>query len=385
MTESSPHASLKVVVFVQENHTLDCYFSALAAWGANVATGWPAASNPPSHDQAHDRHAYFRWLQDHQHGRRYAPHVQYDTDTLLPFYSYLAKTGTFFENNGSGLGTNSTPNHQMIVGGQAMTLRNPLRGTNPVWDVPSVPALAEHNGKSWKGYTGSDGYPLQFYQNLQGSPNIARSDTFISDAQAGALPDLSMVWHDAPYDEHPTADITLGHNLIWQCVDAAVKGGEWDNTVFVLTWDDWGGFDDHVVLPCSEYTPDNVQVAPGPRIGLIMFGGHVKTRIDSRICTHAAIPKTVIQLLGLPALGVPRVDNDAGLADCYDPTVTVSPPPGYGTTIKQPAPPHPTPTTNPVPAPNYQPRPLDPIYMSDGSTTPPPNDVPLPQQPNPPS
>jgi hypothetical protein len=88
------------------------------------------------------------------------------TDALLPFCSYIAKTGAFFENHGSGLGTNSTPNHQMIVGGQAMTLKNPPHGAAPVWDVPSVAALAARSGMTWKGYTGAGGYPLQFYQDL---------------------------------------------------------------------------------------------------------------------------------------------------------------------------------------------------------------------------
>ena len=382
---SSASTRPRVVVFVQENHTIDCYFSALRVWGANVATGWPTGLNPPSADQPHDRHAYFRWLQGRGDGTPYGQHVQYDTDRLLPFYSYLARTGTFFENHGAGFGTNSTPNHQCLVGGQATTLRNPPFNAPPVWDVPSVPALAATNGLTWKGYTGSSGYPLQFYKNLRGSGNVVRSDTFMADAQGGTLPDVSYVWHDAPYDEHPPADITLGHNKIWQYVDAAVKGGQWTDTVFLLTWDDWGGFDDHVVLPCSEYTPDNVPVAPGPRVGLIMVGGHVKGGIDSRICTHAAIPKTILQLLGLPPLGVPRVDADLGLADRYDPTITVPPPPAFGSTITPSSPPSPTPAPQPLPAPTYTPRPLDPIYLSDGTTMPAPNDAPLPQQPHPPT
>ncbi|GAC1510190.1 MAG: hypothetical protein NVS2B16_09980 [Chloroflexota bacterium] len=386
MTVSYSGAGLKVVVFVQENHTLDNYFVSLRPWGANVATGWPAGGNPPASDRPHDRAAYFKWLQGHQSGTPYGNHVQYDTDALLPFYAYLARTGTFFENHGSAFGTNSTPNHLALIGGQSMTLRNPPRGAPPpVWDLPSLPALAAANGRTWKGYTGRSGYPLHFYRDLQGSAGIVRSDTFITDAQAGALPDLSMVWHDSPYDEHPRADITLGHNKIWQCVDAAVRGRAWDNTVFFLTWDDWGGFDDHVVLPCSEYTPDNVPVSPGPRIGLIMFGGRVKGGIDSRICTHTAIPRTVLQLLGLPALGVPRVDDDAGLGDRYDPTVNVPAPPTFGTPIAQPAAPSPAPQPQPVPAPTYRPRPMDPVYLNGGSTVPAPNDAPLPQQPHPPS
>jgi len=382
---AAPRPGPKIVIFVQENHTTDNYFSSLAAWGANVATGWPAAQNPPPSDQPHDRAAYFRWLQGKQGGTPYGNHVQYDADTLLPFYAYLARTGAFFENHATGLGTNSSPNHQMIVGGQAMTLKNPPFNNPPVWDVPSLPALAVRNGLTWKGYTGSSGYPLQFYKDLRGSPNLVASSTFIADAQGGNLPDLSMVWHDAPYDEHPTADITLGHNTIWQCVDAAVRGGEWNHTVFFLTWDDWGGFDDHVVLPCSEYTPDNVQVAPGPRVGLLMFGGRVAAGIDSRICVHASITRTAIQLLGLPNLGVPRVDGDPGLQDRYDPALSVPVPPAYGTTITQPVPPVPTPQPRPVPPAGYSPRPLDRVYLNGGGTIPPPNDAPLPPQPNPPS
>src|SRR5258708_30015889 len=87
---------------------------------------------------------------------------------------------------------------------------------------------------------------VEFYSQLQGSPNIVRSSQFAVDAAAGALPALSMVWHDAPYDEHPPSDVTIGHNAVWQAVDAVAKAGLWDSTVFLLTWDDWGGYDDHV-------------------------------------------------------------------------------------------------------------------------------------------
>lgn len=378
----------KVVIFVQENHTTDNYFSSLAPFGANVATGWPAAQNPPASDQNHNRPAYFKWLRAREGGATSAgAHVQYDAEATLPFYDYLAKTGAFFENHCAAFGTNSTPNHMVVVGGQATTLRNPpFSGPTPSWDMPSLPQLGAANGLTWKCYAGKTGYPFQFYDTLKGSPNIVRSDDFIADAKAGTLPDISFVYHDSPYDEHPTADITLGHNKIWQYVSAAVQGGEWENTVFMLTWDDWGGFDDHVLTPVVEYTPDNVQVAYGPRVPLLMFGGHVKQGVDSRWCSHASIPKTAMQLLGLPALGVPRVDSDAGLADRVDPSVTVAPPPLFGTAVTPPAPPVPAPPTNPLPPyPSAAPQPLAPVFLNGGATLPAPNDQPLPQQPSPPS
>ena len=61
-----------VVVFTQENHTTDNYFTSMRAWGANVATGWPAQPNPPLHDQAHTRATYAKWLHVQQSGRRLA-------------------------------------------------------------------------------------------------------------------------------------------------------------------------------------------------------------------------------------------------------------------------------------------------------------------------
>src|SRR4051794_13321001 len=119
----------RVVVIVQENHTTDNYFRALRRYGANVATGWPTTPNPPARDPPHHRHAYFRWLT-----RAQAEHVQFEARTSLRFYLHLALTGALLENHCSSFGTNSTPNHLVLIGGQSPTLRNPGR-PGPVWDL----------------------------------------------------------------------------------------------------------------------------------------------------------------------------------------------------------------------------------------------------------
>jgi hypothetical protein len=373
-----PGAVTHVVIMVQENHTTDNYFRSMADYGANVAADWPLSPNPPAGDQPHDRHAYYRWLTKAITGA----HVQFDTKTALPFYGWLAATGAFLENHCSGFGTNSTPNHLLIVGGQSPTLRNPPRSApQPLWDMPSLPGHAQDHGISWRAYTGSSGYPVRFYQQLSGSPQIVRSKQFVTDADHGTLPTLSMIWHDSPLDEHPPANVTQGMDATWQAVDAVVRAGLWDSTVFMLTWDDWGGYDDHVRTPDVEHTPDGVQLAYGPRVPLLMFGGRVKPGIDSRWCSHVSLPKTALQLLGLPPLGVPRLDSDQGLADLVDQSsgARISPrPPAHGSTITQPAPPHPTPTPKPVPPPPVaRSQPVDQIHLRGGKTLPPPNDVPL--------
>ena len=378
-----PGAGVKrVVVMVQENHTVDSYFRGLAPYGGNVATGWPTATNPPAGDPPHDRKAYFEWLTRASTGE----HVQFDTVNVLPYYLYLALTGAFVENHCAGFGTNSTPNHLIIVGGQSPTLKNPSSGQTPQWDMPSLPGLAGDNGVAWRVYAASGDYPVSFYTQLQGSANVVATTRFLADAQAGALPALVMLWHNSPLDEHPPADVTKGMDVIWQSVDAVVKAGEWDETVFMLTWDDWGGYDDHVNTPALEYTPDNVQLAYGPRIPLLLFGGPVKPGIDSRWCGHASITRTSIDLLGLPALGVPRVDQAPSLADLVDPSRAPNPaPPAFGSAIALPPAPSPPPAAHPLPpAPVTTPAPVAEIVLRDGSTLPPPNDAPLPQQPNPP-
>jgi hypothetical protein len=248
--------------------------------------------------------------------------------------------------------------------------------------MPSLPGHCADHGLTWKAYTGATGYPVQFYAQLHRSPHIVRSARFAADAAQNALPTLAMIWHDSPNDEHPPADVSLGHNVIWQAVDAVVKAGLWNTTVFLLTWDDWGGYDDHIPTPNVETDLGGAQLAYGPRVPLLMFGGPVTPGIDHRWCSHASLPKTALQLLGLPPLGVPRVDDDPGLADLVDLTAApdrlpiMASPPAFGTTITQPAPPQPTPTPAPPPPPPVTtPTTIGPVLLRDGTTLPPPNDV----------
>jgi hypothetical protein len=167
-------------------------------------------------------------------------------------------------------------------------------------------------------------------------------------------------------------------NAVWQAVDAVVRAGGWHETVFLLTWDDWGGWDDHVATPNVEHTPDGVQLAFGPRVPLLVFGATVRPGIDSRWCSHVSVAKTALRLLGLPALGVPRLDDDPGLADLVDRTLSQPPPPAPGSPITLPPAPQPPPAPRPLPPPPTQAsQPVGPVLLLDGRTLPPPDDGPI--------
>ena len=79
------------------------------------------------------------------------------------------------------------------------------------------------------------------------------------------------------------------------------KGGQWENTVFVLTWDDWGGYADRVATPDAEVVGDALhlggyQVIGGSSVPLIMFGGQVFQGVENGWHSHAGIVKTIVDL-----------------------------------------------------------------------------------------
>ena len=377
-------APLSVVVFVQENKTTDFYFPTLADWGADVRRGGALLSAAPNFDQPHDRSAWVHFAM----GDYPAVPLQIDNDALIPFYSWLAKNHVFADHH-FGIGTNSTPGHMMLVGGQAPTLKNPPFGAGgPEWDLPTIFMHAERAGIDWAAFPSDQDYPLKFYKELRtaaAKKKIHPSTEFVTLATAGQLPRLVYAWSPGGFDEHPPSKpdpsyIARGHDLVWQRVDAIVRAGGWDTTVFILTWDDWGGYADHVATPSAELVPDALhpngfQAIGGSRIPVIMFGGPVRQAIDNAWRSQASVPKSIIDLLGLPAFGVPRVDSAASLAHHVSSGLNRPPPPPFGSTVVQPAPPHPPPMPMPPPpwtGPVNQPMP--PLIANGGKTIPAPND-----------
>jgi hypothetical protein len=380
----------RIVVLMQENKTTDYYFPTLASWGADIAVKGRLVTTAPIPDPPHDRNAWVHYKM----GDYTPPTVQIDNDVVIPYYSWLAKQFSFSDHH-FGLGTNSTPGHMLAVGGQTPTLRNPPQHTSPVWDLPTIFKHVERARITWGAFTGSDGYPVKFYKELNTAAsrgNIYTStgpptDKFIEMAVAGTLPEFCFVWSPSGYDEHPPDQshdpeyIQKGHDLTWKRVDAVVKAGGWADTVFLLTWDDWGGYADHVDTPDAEtavdgFHPRGFQILGGPRIPLILFGGQVKRGIESNWHSHACIPKTVIDLFGLPPFGVPRVDSSRSLADRIDPALQRPVPPGFGIPVAQPTPPNPMPLPVP-PAPWGGPdaKPLPDLVANGGKVIPAPHDA----------
>jgi phospholipase C len=79
--------------------------------------------------------------------------------------------------------------------------------------------------------------------------NIQDASNFFTAASSGTLPAVSWVVPNNFNSEHPPASVTAGQAWVTSLIDAVMKGPEWASTAIFLSWDDWGGFYDHVAPP----------------------------------------------------------------------------------------------------------------------------------------
>jgi phospholipase C len=94
--------------------------------------------------------------------------------------------------------------------------------------------------------------PLPSFTDVQQNRqqgNVQSVSNFLAAAHAGKLPAVSWVVPDQAHSDHPPANIHAGQAYVTNLINAVMKGPDWKSSAIILTWDDWGGFYDHVVPP----------------------------------------------------------------------------------------------------------------------------------------
>jgi phospholipase C len=86
----------------------------------------------------------------------------------------------------------------------------------------------------------------------QQTGDIQNLTSFFAAAKAGTLPAVSWILPNAADSEHPPALVSTGQSYVTGLINAVMQSPDWDSTAIFLTWDDWGGFYDHVVPPTAD-------------------------------------------------------------------------------------------------------------------------------------
>jgi phospholipase C len=79
--------------------------------------------------------------------------------------------------------------------------------------------------------------------------NIQDVSHFFTAAKAGTLPAVSWIVPNGQVSEHPPGLVSVGESYVTSLINAVMRSPEWNSSAIFLSWDDWGGFYDHVVPP----------------------------------------------------------------------------------------------------------------------------------------
>ncbi|HXM18274.1 MAG TPA: alkaline phosphatase family protein [Candidatus Tumulicola sp.] len=157
--------------------------------------------------------------------------------------------------------------------------------------------------------------------------NIQPLANFFTSAKNGTLPAVVWICPAQPYSEHPPALVSTGQAYVTSLINTVMLGPDWNSTAIFLTWDDWGGFYDHVVPPRVDENGYGLRVpglviSPYAKKGYIdhqtlSFDAYVKFIEDDYLAGARLDPKTdgrpdprPVVRESVPTLGDLRADFD---------------------------------------------------------------------------
>jgi len=335
-----------VLVFMQENRSFDHYFGRLPEVGFPDVDGIPADfTNPiPSGGTASPVHATTTCISPDIPHNWVAMHVEwgeammdgffevaafgghdgqralaYYDDTDLPFYYWLYTTFAMSDRMFSSVLGPTWPNRDYLYAATSEGIQNTGAGT--LTDVPTIFSALTDAGVDWKVYV--DGSPRTDCLGwTSSSPGLVPMATLFDDLASGDLPAVAFidVWEEL--DEHPPNDVQQGEAFLRDVVVALVGSPAWMSTALVYTYDEAGGFFDHVPPPPACVPNDNLMNIEfdrmGFRIPIVIVSPWAKPHYVSHLVHETtSVTRFIEVLFDLPALTRRDANSDA-LLDMFD-------------------------------------------------------------------
>jgi phospholipase C len=355
------HKIKHVVFIVKENRTFDNYFGTFpgadGATTGTISTGdvIPLGHTPDrtprdiSHSFQSAVTAIDGGAMDHfdliPGGNVNGDYLSYTqlTEADIPNYFALARYFTLGDAMFSSLTGPSFPNHLYTVGAQSGgAINNPTQGNTwgcdsddtttvevmdnsgnishqfPCFDFSTLADSLRSHGLSWRYYAPGQGQSGYIWSALDAiahirltglwQKHVVPTEQFVQDASAGRLPHVSwlVVGNGS---EHPPGSSCVGENWTVTQLNAVMQGPDWSSTAVFITWDDFGGFYDHVPPP----QVDNFGF--GPRVPLIIVSPYAKSGyISHTVYEFSSLLKFVERRWNLD----PLTDRDSSANDPFD-------------------------------------------------------------------
>jgi phospholipase C len=175
-------------------------------------------------------------------------------------------------------------------------------------------------GVPWREYRGDNTYvdPLRQVWHDRHDPKIwgrrTTPERYLADVARGYLPSVAWLTPPLEVSDHPPASLCGGENWTVTMLNALMRSPKlWRSTAVILTWDDFGGYYDHVAPPHSDI------YGYGPRVPMIVISPWAQTGVNHQDMAPDSVLNLIEELFGLNALRDQRV-ADPGLPLEHDPS-----------------------------------------------------------------
>jgi phospholipase C len=298
-----------IVVILRENHSYDNYFGSYDKGNGKVL-GYRCQDEQP--DPPHLRGDALRGVSTSRSGDCH--YLEED----IPNYFKYAREFTLCDNYFGEARSSSFPNYFMLMAAQTPTMENVKeRPLNGIFNIPTIADRLTDKGVQWKNYNG--GIPLvKMFKKPYESGNIVTLKEFDRDARKGLLPPVSWVTPHIKDSEHAPYSVRIGEQWTVDRINAIMQGPQWNDTAIFVVWDEWGGFDDHVVPPVVEKEGLSGPVRYGYRIPFLAISPYAKKgHVAHTLYSHSSILRTIERIFDVP----PLTEWDAkanDLLECFD-------------------------------------------------------------------
>jgi len=179
--------------------------------------------------------------------------------------------------------------------------------TKPCFNIPTLADTMGSAHVSWKYYAPGlyrSGYVWSAFDAIRHirysnvwKTNVVPETSFTTDVKTGKLPAVTWLVTSEDQSEHPPYSMCVGENWSVEQINAVARSKYWKNTLIILTWDDFGGFYDHVAPPVRD------AISLGPRVPTVMISAFARPHyVDHHVLEFDSILHFIEADFSLPSL-----------------------------------------------------------------------------------